>query len=103
MKNIVQEPHQFGASSVMLDTQSKNGSGIEIVIVPGGKGLWPAHTELADRFATAGIQAIAIRHFGRTAGLDMRREGFDYAHHRDVEEFTGVVRVKKITRGRRRK
>ena len=49
-----------------------------IVILPDVRGLHDYYTELAMRFAEAGVDAVAIDWFGRTAGLGRRREGFDY-------------------------
>lgn len=49
-----------------------------IVILPDVRGLHDYYAELAMRFAEAGIDAVAIDWFGRTAGLGRRREGFDY-------------------------
>ena len=39
-------------------------------ILPDVRGLHPYYEELALRFAEAGIDAVAIDYFGRTAGLD---------------------------------
>lgn len=55
--------------------------GAGMVILPGGRGLLPVYAELADRFADAGIDAVAIDHFGRSAGLGMRDDQFEFASH----------------------
>src|SRR5215469_13853898 len=47
--------------------------GAGIVILPDVRGLFRFYKELADRFATAGIQAIAVDYFGRSAGLSASR------------------------------
>lgn len=60
---------------------AKQPSGAGIVILPGGRGLLPIYADSADRFAVAGIDAVAIDHFGRTAGLGMRDDQFDFAPH----------------------
>jgi carboxymethylenebutenolidase len=49
-----------------------------IVILPDVRGLHDYYVELALRFAEAGVDAVAIDWFGRTAGLGRRRDGF---HH----------------------
>lgn len=49
-----------------------------IVILPDVRGLYQFYKDLADRFAEAGYNAIAIDYFGRTAGLTPRDEQFDY-------------------------
>ena len=55
--------------------------GAGIVVLPGGRGLLRTHVELADRFAAAGINAVAIDHFGRTADLGIRPNDFEYEEH----------------------
>lgn len=56
-----------------------NGAGI--VILPDVRGLFRFYEELAERFAAAGVEAIAIDYFGRTAGLTARDESFEYMPH----------------------
>lgn len=56
-----------------------NGAGI--VILPDVRGLFRFYEELADRFAEAGVEAISIDYFGRTAGLTPRDESFEYPPH----------------------
>lgn len=51
------------------------------VILTGGRGLLPVYAEIADRFADVGIDAVAIDHFGRSAGLGMRNDQFEFAPH----------------------
>jgi carboxymethylenebutenolidase len=52
-----------------------------VVIAPDVRGLHSFYEELAERFASAGIHAIAFDYFGRTAGTDRREEDFDYMPH----------------------
>jgi carboxymethylenebutenolidase len=56
-------------------------TGAGIVILPDVRGLHPYYEELALRFAEAGVDAVAIDHFGRTAGVGPRDGDFDYAAH----------------------
>jgi carboxymethylenebutenolidase len=56
-------------------------SGAGIVILPDVRGLHPFFEELALRFAEAGVDAVAIDYFSRTAGTGRRDAGFDYASH----------------------
>ena len=56
-------------------------SGAGIVILPDVRGLHPFFEELALRFAEAGVDAIAMDYFSRTAGTGRRDAGFDYASH----------------------
>ncbi|TMC74327.1 MAG: dienelactone hydrolase family protein [Chloroflexi bacterium] len=52
-----------------------------VVIAPDVRGLHSFYEDLADRFASAGIHAIAFDYFGRTAGMDRRADDFDYMPH----------------------
>jgi len=47
-----------------------------VVIAPDVRGLHSFYEDLADRFASAGIHAIAFDYFGRTAGMDRRADDF---------------------------
>src|SRR5919206_4605627 len=40
-----------------------------VVILPDIRGLHPYYVALAERFAEAGLAAVALDYFGRTAGL----------------------------------
>lgn len=61
-------------------------TGAGMVVMPDVRGLHQFYKELSQRFAEAGIDAVAIDYFGRTAGMGDRSEGFDYAPH--VEKTT---------------
>jgi carboxymethylenebutenolidase len=52
--------------------------GLGIVVLPDVRGLHPYFEELAMRFAEAGVHAVAIDYFARTARTTDRGEGFDY-------------------------
>lgn len=52
-----------------------------VVIAPDVRGLHAFYEELAQRFASAGVHAIAFDYFGRTAGTDQRANDFDYMPH----------------------
>ena len=61
-------------------------TGAGMVILPDVRGLHSFYKELAQRFAEAGIDAVAIDYFGRTAGDGPRDEGFEFRPH--VEKTT---------------
>ena len=61
-------------------------TGAGMVVMPDVRGLHHFYKELAQRFAEAGVDAVAIDYFGRTAGIGDRGESFDYKPH--VEETT---------------
>jgi carboxymethylenebutenolidase len=61
-------------------------TGAGMVVMPDVRGLHHFYKELAQRFAEAGIDAVAIDYFARTAGMGDRSEAFDYKPH--VEQTT---------------
>ncbi len=61
-------------------------TGAGMVVMPDVRGLHHFYKELAQRFAEAGIDAVAIDYFGRTAGMGERGEDFEYRPH--VEKTT---------------
>jgi carboxymethylenebutenolidase len=56
-------------------------AGAQILIYPDVRGLHQFYRELALRFADAGISALAMDYFGRTAGLSPRDDKFEYMPH----------------------
>jgi carboxymethylenebutenolidase len=65
-------------------------SGAGIVVLPDVRGLHPYYEELTLRFAEAGIDAIAIDYFGRTAGTAKRGSDFEYAPHVGQTRIEGL-------------
>jgi carboxymethylenebutenolidase len=61
-------------------------TGAGMVVMPDVRGLHQFYKELAQRFAEAGVDAVAIDYFGRTAGIGDRGEGFEFMPH--VEKTT---------------
>jgi carboxymethylenebutenolidase len=60
---------------------SSQADGPQVLIYPDIRGLHQFYKELALRFAEAGIRALALDYFGRTAGLSSRAEPFDWQPH----------------------
>ncbi len=56
-------------------------SGSGIVVLPDAGGLSDFYRELTERFAEAGIDAVAIDYYARTAGTGSRPEGFNADQH----------------------
>lgn len=52
-----------------------------IVVLPDVRGLHPFYEELALRFAEAGVHAVAVDYFARTAPPPPRDEEFDFMSH----------------------
>ncbi len=65
-------------------------TGAGMVILPDVRGLHPFYMELAQRFAEAGVDAVAIDYFGRTAGLGDRSDAFDYQPHLEQTTAAGI-------------
>jgi carboxymethylenebutenolidase len=56
-------------------------SGAGIVVIPDVRGLHPYYEELALRFAEAGVHAVAVDLYARSAGTGRRGEGFEHEPH----------------------
>jgi carboxymethylenebutenolidase len=64
-----------------------------VVVLPDIRGLHPYYVALAERFAEAGLPAVAIDYFGRTAGVvesGAREEDFDWRAHIPLTSPAGV-------------
>ena len=66
--------------------------GAGIVVLPDVRGLHPYYEELALRFAEAGIDALAVDYFGRTAGIGVRERtaDFDFMTHVAETRFSSL-------------
>ena len=62
-------------------------SGAGVLILPDVRGLHPFYEELALRFAEAGIDALAMDYFGRTAGTTERGADFEFRAHVDQTRY----------------
>ena len=56
-------------------------TGAGMVVLPDVRGLHQYYKELAQRFAEAGVDSVAIDYFGRTAGDGDRSDSFEYMPH----------------------
>lgn len=65
-------------------------SDVGVVVLPDVRGLHPFYEELAERFAEAGLHAIAIDYFGRTAGVAPRGDDFPFREHVERMELAQV-------------
>ena len=61
-----------------------------MIVLPDVRGLHPYYEELALRFAEAGVDAIAIDYFGRTAGAERRGDDFEYMTHVPQTTWDGL-------------
>jgi len=70
-----------GATSRAFLARAAAPTGAGMIVLPDVRGLHRYYEELTLRFAEAGIDAIAIDYFGRTAEDDDRGEGFPFMDH----------------------
>ena len=80
-----------GNQLTAFEARAAEPSGASIVILPDVRGLHDYYLDLALRFAENGVDAVAIDWFGRTAGLGLRREGFDYMPHVKEVQWPGIA------------
>jgi dienelactone hydrolase len=64
----------FSATTEIVDAPA-------VVILPDVRGLHPFYEELALRFGDAGVHALALDYYGRTAGTGSRGGDFDHQPH----------------------
>ena len=69
----------FSATTEILDAPG-------VVVLPDVRGLHPFHEELALRFGDAGVHALALDYYGRTAGTESR--GGDFDHQPQLQQAT---------------
>ena len=70
-----------GTELAAYAARAERPGGPGMVVLPDVRGLHPFFEELALRFAEAGVQAVAIDYFARTADTPDRGEDFDYQSH----------------------
>jgi carboxymethylenebutenolidase len=66
-------------------------TGAGMVVLPDVRGLHEFYKDLARRFAEAGIDAVAIDYFGRTAGMGDRSDSFEYMPHVQQSTPEGIA------------
>ena len=72
-----------GTEFMAYGARAATPSGAGVVVLPDIRGLHTFYKELADRFAEAGFDSVAIDYFGRTAETDNRDETFAFRPHVD--------------------
>jgi len=70
-----------GVEFAAFHARPETAGGPAIVVLPDVRGLFRFYEELAVRFAEAGVEAVAIDYFGRTAGVGKRDAEFDFWPH----------------------
>jgi carboxymethylenebutenolidase len=74
--------NQFAAFSATTDIADAAG----VVVLPDVRGLHPFYEELVLRFGDAGVHALALDYYGRTAGTGSR--GGDFHHEPHLQQAT---------------
>jgi carboxymethylenebutenolidase len=67
-----------GAAVAATAADTSRASAPGIAIVPDVRGLHPFYERLAEQFAQAGVHALALDQYGRTAGPGWRDAAFEY-------------------------
>lgn len=62
-----------------------------VVVIPDVRGLHPYYEQLAGTLAAAGVHAVALDPYSRTAGTEHRDVDFDYPPHRAAVTDTHLV------------
>lgn len=79
-----------GTDFLAFAAQPAQPNGAGMIILPDVRGLYSFYEELALRFAEAGVAALTIDYFGRTAGTAPRPAGFDHSPHIARVEWAGL-------------
>jgi carboxymethylenebutenolidase len=81
-----------GGRFAALLARAEKPSGAAIIVLPDVRGLHPYYEELALRFAEAGVDALAIDYFGRSAGIGIRERptDFDFMSHVGETRFSNL-------------
>jgi carboxymethylenebutenolidase len=66
-------------------------TGSTVLILPDVRGLHSFYEELALRFAEAGLDALAVDYFGRTAGTRERSPDFDHQAHVEQASYPALL------------
>jgi carboxymethylenebutenolidase len=83
---VADDGNRFAATVARTREPSSAG----VVVIPDVRGLHRYYERLAEHLADAGIHAIAIDPYGRTAGAEHRGDDFDYAPHRTAVTDEGI-------------
>lgn len=79
-----------GQQFCAYEADSRDPAGAGIIVLPDYGGLSGFYQDLALRFAEAGVDAVAIDYYGRTAGAPPRDDSFDRRHHARLTTWAGL-------------
>ncbi len=75
-------------AATVARTQEAASAGV--VVIPDVRGLYRYYERLAEHLADAGIHAVALDPYGRTAGPERRDDDFDHRPHRAAASDDGI-------------
>ena len=70
-----------GTAFAAYAARAEQPTGAGVVILPDVRGLHPYYEDLTMRFAEAGVDAVALDPYGRSAGAEKRDAEFEYEPH----------------------
>jgi carboxymethylenebutenolidase len=80
-----------GTKVAAYASRAETASGAGVVIIPDVRGLHPYYEELTLRFAEAGVHAVSVDLYARTAESPRRGEGFEHEPHVMALTTQGVM------------
>jgi carboxymethylenebutenolidase len=83
---VAGDGNNFAATIALTQDPASAG----VVVIPDVRGLYRYYERLAEHLADAGVHAVAIDPYGRTAGAEHRDDHFDYAPHRAAARDEGI-------------
>ncbi len=81
---VLTSPDGTNFAGYLARAEAPGGPGI--VVIPDVRGLHPFYLELARRLAEAGVHAVALDLYARTAGPGLRGADFEYMPHVNATE-----------------
>lgn len=81
-KNMTGAVERSGVADPLVYRANATPSRPGVVILPDQRGLHWYYERLAELFADAGVHAVAVDFYHRTAGTAFRGDDFDFAEHR---------------------
>lgn len=79
-----------GSRCAAFRADASASTGVGMLVLPDVRGICGYYEELALRFAEAGVDALTIDYFGRTAGTASRDTGFDHMAHVPRTTWAGL-------------
>jgi carboxymethylenebutenolidase len=95
---VADDGNRFAATVARTRETASSG----VVVLPDVRGLHRYYERLAEHLADAGLHAVAIDPYGRTAGAQQRGDDFNHAPHRAAARVDGIRADVRAAAGRLR-